>query len=63
MNTYNDVKPFDTQFGTSATADFQEGTWTFEMDQPFKVRAGRFAIVDLDEYNKLIGTLQTKRRR
>ena len=41
-----------TQIGVSLTADFQEDTWTFEMGKDFKVAAGHFAIIPLDEFNK-----------
>jgi hypothetical protein len=43
-----------TQIGTSATADFEENTWTFEMPKTFKVRAGVFAIVDKPVYDELL---------
>ncbi len=47
-----------TQF---ATADFEEGTWTFKMDMPFKVYAGNFAIVDKDNYDELLRTVRSLR--
>lgn len=34
------------QVGISATADFEENTWTFEMENDFSVKAGKFAIID-----------------
>jgi hypothetical protein len=40
------------QTGVSATANFEENTWTFEMPEDFSVCAGKFAIVPIDEYNK-----------
>ncbi|MDP2687545.1 MAG: hypothetical protein Q8O62_10000 [Aequorivita sp.] len=38
------------QFGTSVTADFQEGTWTFQMPKDFTMTAGNFAILPLSEF-------------
>lgn len=38
------------QFGTSAEADFEQNTWTFEMPETFEVYAGEFAIVDKEQY-------------
>lgn len=35
-----------TQFGISATADFEENTWTFQMFDGFQVRAGEYYIVE-----------------
>jgi uncharacterized protein YfaQ (DUF2300 family) len=43
-----------TQLATSLTSDFQENTWTFELDKDFKVTAGGFAIVPRDKYEKLL---------
>ena len=47
-----------TQFGTAVTADFEENTWTFEMDKNFKVTAGKFAIVDKILYDQLIQSVE-----
>lgn len=47
-----------TQFGTAITADFEEKTWTFEMDENFKVTAGEFAIVDKILYDQLIQSVE-----
>lgn len=47
-----------TQFGTAITADFEENTWTFEMDKNFKVTAGEFAIVDKILYDQLIQSVE-----
>lgn len=47
------------QIGTSASADFEEGTWTFEMQEGFRVTAGEFAIVSIqyiDQLNKVLST-------
>lgn len=43
-----------TQLATSLTSDFQENTWTFELDKDFKVMAGDFAILPRESYEKLI---------
>lgn len=37
----------DCQSGTSLESDFEAGTWTFKMDEPFFVMAGRFKIVPI----------------
>lgn len=47
-----------TQFGESLMADFEENTWTFELPEGFKVKAGSFAIVPEDQYEKLITALR-----
>lgn len=46
-----------TQFGTSATADFEKNTWTFEMIGSFSVTAGDFAILPTQKYQSLINLL------
>lgn len=48
-----------TQLGESATANFEENTWTFEMSEGFCVTAGDFAIVPHKEYCKAINNLET----
>lgn len=40
------------QIGASLTADFQENTWTFEMQDDFSIVAGKFALVPLELYYK-----------
>ena len=49
-------KTIKTQFGLSATADFEESTWTFQMpeNEKYSVAAGEFAIVDKRLYDQLI---------
>ncbi len=47
-----------TQFGISATADFEELTWTFEMEENFVMVAGEFAIVDKILYDQLMQTVE-----
>lgn len=47
-----------TQFGTAVTADFEENTWTFEMDKNFKVIAGKFAILPKEKYDALLVALK-----
>jgi hypothetical protein len=48
------METVSTQFGTAATADFEEMTWTFQMPENFKVWAGEFAIVDKKVYDQLL---------
>jgi len=43
-----------TQLATSLTSDFQENTWTFELDKDFRVTAGEFALVPREKYERLI---------
>lgn len=47
-----------TQFGKSVTGDFEENTWTFEMDENFKVTAGEFAILPKEKYDALLVALK-----
>ena len=48
-----------TQIGVSLTGDFEEDTWTFEMGEDFKVIAGHFAIVPLDDFKALKRALKS----
>ena len=48
------MKNLKTQFGDSITADFEENTWTFEMDGKFSVCAGNVAILPKENYDALI---------
>lgn len=36
------------EFGSIITADLQENTITFEMDNPISVRGGEYAIIRID---------------
>lgn len=47
-----------TQFGTAITADFEENTWTFEMNENFNVTAGEFAILPKEKYETLLVALK-----
>ena len=47
-----------TQFGTAITADFEENTWTFEMNENFNVTAGEFAILPKEKYEALLVALK-----
>jgi len=38
----------DPQIGTSITADFDDNTWTFEMQKGFTVTSGKFIIMPAD---------------
>jgi len=42
------------QFAESLTADFEENTWTFEMPEDFRVTAGKFAIVPIEQYDPMV---------
>lgn len=46
-----------TQFGISATADFEENTWTFVMPNKYAVCAGEFALVDKELYDALMKSI------
>lgn len=46
-----------TQIGESLTADFEEQTWTFEMDENFNITSGEFAIIPKEDYDKLFQIL------
>ncbi len=35
------------QIGESMTADFEENSWTFEMQEDVVIKAGTFAIIDI----------------
>jgi len=39
-------------------SDFEENTWTFEMQEDFKVTAGEFAIIPKDKYDNLLTALK-----
>ena len=44
-----------TQFADSVTSDFEDKTWTFEMnDSDFVVTAGNFAIIPRDKYDRIL---------
>lgn len=47
-------KTIPTQFGKSATADFEDLTWTFQMPEKYRVVSGEFAIVDKILYDQLM---------
>lgn len=51
------MKTFKIQFGQSATADFEEKTWTFEMPEQFSVIAGEFAIVPKNTFKEMLDML------
>lgn len=42
----------------SHSADFREGTWTFEPQNDFKVVAGTFAIMSQNQYEQLLSALR-----
>lgn len=47
-----------TVIADSHSADFQEGTWTLEPHNDFKLVAGTFAIMPEQQYNKLLTALK-----
>lgn len=51
----SEPKKLGVQFGNAAAADFEMGTWTFDMAGAanWKVAAGEFAIIPADEYRRL----------
>lgn len=50
----SEKKTIPTQFGQSATCDFEDLTWTFQMPETFRVVSGDFAIVDKILYDQLM---------
>lgn len=52
------MKTIKSQTGTSLTADFQENTWTFEMEENFVMVAGEFCIVPKNQFTELITLVQ-----
>jgi hypothetical protein len=42
----------------SHSADFQEGTWTFEPHNDFTVVAGTFAIIPQNQYESLLSAVR-----
>lgn len=47
-----------TQFGESATANLEEGTWTFEIKDDMEISTGVFAIIPEEKYQKIINLLE-----
>ena len=48
---------YSVQFGESLTADLEENTWTFEMNENMKVSAGGYAIMPKEQFEKLISAI------
>lgn len=48
---------YDVQFGDSLTADLEENTWTFEMNEDMNVSAGEYAIMPKEQFEKLISAI------
>lgn len=48
------TKTIKTQFGKSATADFEKLDWTFQMEKGMRIVSGEFAIVDKLVYDELL---------
>lgn len=49
----SETKAYGPAIGESAEADFEKGTWTFEMVGDYKVAAGRHVIVREQEFKRL----------
>jgi len=41
------------QFGEALTSDFEDNTFTFEMEKDFTVYAGRYAIIPIELYEEI----------
>jgi hypothetical protein len=52
------MKTIKSQTGNSLTADFQDNTWTFEMEENFVMVAGEFSIVPKNQFTELITLVQ-----
>ena len=48
---------YNVQFGESLTADLEENTWTFEMNEDMNVSAGEYAIMPKEQFEKLISAI------
>lgn len=51
-----------TQFAKVSDVDFREKTLTFNIDDDFQAYSGRFAIVDVNVYEKLLESLKALQR-
>ena len=54
------MKNTKTQFGDLLTGDLMENTLTIEVDGDVELQGGKYAVVPIDEYNKLIGKIELK---
>ena len=43
-----------TQIGTAITGDFEDNTMTFEIEGDMTLCAGKYAIVPIEAYNRLV---------
>jgi hypothetical protein len=43
-----------TQIGTAITGDFEDNTMTFEIEGAMVLAAGKYAIVPIEDYDKLV---------
>jgi hypothetical protein len=46
------------QVGESLSADFEEQTWTLEMQEDFSISAGEFAVIPKEKFDRLIIALR-----
>jgi hypothetical protein len=49
------------QFGASFSSDFRKNTWTFKMNEDYKVMAGKFAILPEKQYRQMVERLKSVR--
>ena len=52
------MRTVKTQVGIALSADFEEGTLTFQMPKGYSVVCGTFAIVDKSAYDALVSSLK-----
>lgn len=50
----------ETYFGNLISADFEESTMEFEIETEFTIKKGRYAIVPMVEYEKLVNGAELK---
>ena len=51
-----------TQIGDLVTADLHEGTLTIEVGEEIVAQAGKYAVVPIDEYKKLVSDDNTEQK-
>jgi len=54
------MENLNVQYGISLSADFEENTYTFEMEDGFSVSSGEFAILPKEEFEMLINQLNNE---
>lgn len=56
------MKEYNVQYGESLSADLEESTWTFELNENMRVSAGEFAILPKAEFEELTKKLKSYER-